>query len=381
MAVNGFVHLHTHSEFSLLDGAARLDGLVKRATELEMTSLALTDHGVMYGAVDFYSKCRAAGIKPIVGVEAYVANGDHREKTARTEKNAYHLLLLAKDLTGYKNLLKLTTIAAIEGFYYKPRIDHGLLEKYHEGIVATSACLGGEVCTALMKGDYQKARDIAGWYRDLFGPDNYYIEIQDHTLPQQIACNEQLIKIARELGLQVLCTNDVHYLGREDAYAHDVLLCIGTGSTIHDQNRLRYNAEEFYMKSPEEMSSIFRDFPAAVEQTLEISERCNLEMEFGKASLPAPGIPEGHSAQSYLKELAYQGLERRVGRLTDQYRERLEYELGVVEQTGFAQYFLIVRDFAMFAREKGIFFGVRGSAAGSLASFCVDITDNDPVDY
>jgi DNA polymerase-3 subunit alpha len=377
----GFVHLHTHSEFSLLDGAARLENLVKRAVELEMPALALTDHGVMYGAVDFYTKCKDAGIKPIVGVEAYVAPGDHKDKTPRTEKNAYHLLLLAKSLQGYKNLLKLTTVAAIEGFYYKPRIDHALLEQHHEGIVATSACLGGEVCSALMKGDYNKARDIAGYYKNLFGAENYYIEIQNHTLPQQIACNEQLLKIAKELNLQVICTNDVHYLGKDDAYAHDVLLCIGTGAQVADTNRLKYAADEFYMKSTQEMLSTFGDFAHTLDQTVEIADKCNLEIEFGKAPLPTPEIPEGHTAQSYLREIAYEGVRRKLGNLTDEYRERLDYELGIVEQTGFAQYFLIVRDFAMFAREKGIFFGVRGSAAGSLTSFGADITDIDPVDY
>ncbi|MEP6757515.1 MAG: DNA polymerase III subunit alpha [Chthonomonadales bacterium] len=381
MSSSGFVHLHTHSEFSLLDGAARLDKLVKRAAEMEMPALALTDHGVMYGSFDFYNKCKEAGIKPIVGVEAYVAPGSHKDKTPRTEKNAYHLLMLAKNEVGYKNLLKLTTFAAIDGFYYKPRIDHELIAKYHEGIIATSACLGSEVCQALLKGDYDKARDTAGWYRDLFGKENYFIEIQDHTLPEQRACNEQLIKIAKELGLDVVCTNDVHYLGKEDAYAHDVLLCIGTGAQVKDEKRLRYNADEFYMKSQQQMSTIFKEFPGAVEKTMEIASKCDLNLEFGRAPMPTPDIPEGHTAQTYLRELAYAGVERKVGAMTDKYRERLDYELSVVETTGFAQYFLIVRDFATFARDRGIFFGVRGSAAGSLTSFGADITDIDPLHY
>jgi len=381
MAGLGFVHLHTHSEFSLLDGAARLDGLVRRAVELEMPALALTDHGVMYGAVDFYLKCKDAGIKPIVGVEAYVAPGSHKEKTRNAEKNAYHLLLLAKNLQGYKNLLKLTTIAAIDGFYYKPRVDHELLAQYHEGIIATSACLSGEVCTALLKGNYKQARDIAAFYRDLFGSENYYLEIQNHTLPDQIRCNEDLLKIARELKLRVICTNDIHYLNRDDADAHEVLLCIGTGTTIHDKRRMKMDAQEFYMKSTQEMLAAFGEFPGALEQTVEIAEKCNLELEFGRAPLPAPGIPEGHTPISYLRELALEGMRRKVGKITEKHRERLDYELGIIEQTGFAQYILIVRDFALFAREKGIFFGVRGSAAGSFTSFCVDITDIDPVEY
>jgi len=375
----GFVHLHTHSEFSLLDGAARLDALVRRAADLQMPALALTDHGVMYGALDFYTKCRGAGIKPILGVEAYVAPGSHKEKRRGDEKTSFHLLLLARNLQGYKNLLKLTTAAAIDGFYYKPRIDHALLEKWHEGLIATSTCLGGEVCQALLKDDYPRALRIAGWHRDLFGPENYYIELQDHRIPEQARCNEGLLKIARDLGLATVCTNDIHYLTQGDAYAHGILLCIGTGATIHDQKKLEFKTDEFYMKSAEEMARLFP--PETLERTLEIAEKCSLELEFGRAPLPAPDLPDGRTPNTYLRELAEEGLARRLGTVPDRYRERLDYELGIIEQTGFAQYFLIVRDFARFARERGIFFGVRGSAAGSLTSFCVDITDIDPVDY
>src|SRR5687767_67483 len=294
-----FIHLHTHSEYSLLDGAARLDALVKRAAELEMPALALTDHGVMYGSLDFYTKCKDVGIKPIVGVEAYVAaSGNHQDRApaggGRSEKNAYHLLLLAKNRAGYSNLLKLTTAAAVDGFYYKPRIDRELLAAHKEGLIATSACLSGEVCCALLAGDYNKARDIAGFYRDLLGVDNYFIELQDHTLPRQRACNEQLLKIANELGLKFLCTNDVHYLGQKDAEAHDVLLCIGTGAQVDDPNRLRYEADQFYMKSAEEMAELFKDHPEALENTTLVAEMCDLELEFGRAPLPSPGLPPGH---------------------------------------------------------------------------------------
>lgn len=378
-----FVHLHTHSEFSLLDGAARLEALVQRAADLGMEALALTDHGAMYGALDFYDLCRKKGIKPILGVEAYITSGDLHEKKGRADKSAFHLLLLAENLAGYKNLLKLTTIAALEGFYYKPRIDHKTLEEHKEGLIVTSACLSGEVCTALLAGDYKKALAIAGYYRDLLGPDHYYIELQNHGLDRQTQCNAQLLKIARELGLGVLCTNDVHYLERADAEAHDVLLCIGTGATVEDQNRLRYDADQFYLKSPAEMAALFQDYPAALEQTVEIANRCSVELEFGRAPMPAPGIPPEHTPQSYLREQALLGLERKVGSppRKEQYMQRLEYELGIIEQTGFAPYFLIVRDFALFARKEGIFFGVRGSAAGSLTSYCLDITDIDPVDY
>jgi DNA polymerase-3 subunit alpha len=381
MSELGFVHLHTHSEYSLLDGAARLENLVQQAVALEMPALALTDHGVMYGAVEFYRQCKEAGIKPIIGVEAYITPGSHKEKSARAAKTNYHLLLLARNLQGYKNLLKLTTIAAIEGFYYKPRIDRELLQQYHEGLIATSTCLGGEICTLLLQGKYNEARDTAAFYRDLFGSENYYIELQNHLLPEQEATNQQLLQIARELKLRILCTNDIHYLHRDDADAHDVLLCIGTGSTVEEDDRLRFKTQEFYMKSAEEMRACFPDCPQALEQTLEIAERCDLELEFGRAPLPAPDIPEGMNAQEYLCQLAWEGLQRKLGKVPDKYRHRLQYELDIVEKTGFAQYFLIVRDFATFARARGIFFGVRGSAAGSLTSFCIDITDIDPVDY
>ncbi|HSV74691.1 MAG TPA: DNA polymerase III subunit alpha [Chthonomonadales bacterium] len=382
----GFVHLHTHSEFSLLDGAARLQDLVTRAAELEMPALALTDHGAMYGAFDFYHKCRAAGIKPIVGVEAYMAPGSRLARSASDgRRSAYHMVLLARNRTGYRNLLKLTTIAAVEGFYGKPRIDREALTQHSEGLVATSACLSGELCVALKAGDYARARDAAAFYRDLFGAENYFIEIQDHSLAEQRVCNEGLLKIARELGLKTICTNDVHYLRRDDAYAHDVLLCIGTGATYGEANRLRYDAEEFYMKTAAEMAAIFPDHPEALEQTLGVAEMCDLRLDYTdpaeRAKLPLPEVPEGRTPGEHLRDLALRGLNDRMPGVSDAYRERIEYELSVVEQTGFAQYFLIVRDFAQFARERGIFFGVRGSAAGSLTSFGVGITDIDPVEY
>lgn len=379
---SGFVHLHTHSEFSLLDGAARLDSLVKKAAELEMPALALTDHGVMFGAVDFYTKCRKAGIKPIVGVEAYVAPNSRHDRKPESGKSSYHLLLLAKNLTGYKNLLKLTTLAATEGFYSKPRVDHELLERFHEGVITTSTCLGSEVCSAISRGDYKEALRTAGWYRDVFGAENYFIELQDHTTQHQRDVNEYLIRISRDLKVPLIATNDIHYLNKDDAYAHDVLLCIGTGSQVSDEKRpLRFDADEYYMKSEAEMRLLFKEHPEALENTLHVAEMCDLELEFGRAPLPVPEMPEGLTPHQYLVQLTHDGLERRVGRVSDKYRERLNYELSVVEQTGFAQYFLIVRDFAKFARDRGIFFGVRGSAAGSLASFCADITDIDPVEY
>ena len=377
-----FVHLHCHSEFSLLDGANRLDPLIHRAAEMEMPALALTDHGVMYGTAEFYSKCKDHGVKPILGVEAYVAPRKHTDKQPRLDAAAYHMVLLARNQQGYKNLLKLTSIAALEGFYYKPRIDRDLIAKYCEGLIATSACLGGEVCSALLRGDYETARDTAAFYRDLFGAENYYIEIQNHNLPEQIRCNEDLLKIARELKLPVICTNDVHYLGSQDADAHDILLCIGTGANVNDTDRLRYATQEFYLKDAAEMKTIFRDYPYAVEQTLEIAARCDVELDFGRCPLPSPGIPEEYTPHEYLTQLAEEGIARKYGgRAPDAVYERLKYELGVIETTGFSQYILIVRDFAKFAEQRGISFGVRGSAAGSLTSYLVDITDIDPVEY
>ncbi len=380
--VGDFVHLHCHSEFSLLDGANRLDPLIKRTAELGMPALALTDHGVMYGTAEFYSKCKANGVKPILGVEAYVAPRNRKQKEPRLDNAAYHMVLLARNNQGYKNLLKLTSIAALEGFYYKPRIDRELLEKYHEGIIATSACLGGEVCSSLMRGDYETARNAAGYYRDLFGADNFYIELQNHSLPEQIRCNVDLLKIAHELKLPIICSNDVHYLGSQDANAHDILLCIGTGAVVTDTNRLKYATQEFYLKDAREMMELFREHPYAVEQTLEIAERCNVDLEFGRCPMPSPGIPDEYTPHQYLTKLSQDGLERKYnGKPSDIVRQRLEYELGIIEKTGFSQYILIVRDFAIFAEQKGIFFGVRGSAAGSLCSYLVDITDIDPVEY
>lgn len=378
-----FVHLHCHSEFSLLDGANRLDPLIKRAAELAMPALALTDHGVMYGTADFYSKCKNYGVKPILGVEAYVAPRSHRQKEARVDQAAYHMVLLARNAQGYKNLLRLTSIAALEGFYYKPRVDRELLKKFSEGLIGTSACLGGEICNALMRKDYEAARNAAAFYRDeVFGEANFYIEIQNHNLPEQIECNEYLLKIARELKLPVICSNDVHYLGGQDASAHDILLCIGTGATVHDTDRLKYATQEFYLKTSQEMKEIFKAWPESIEQTLGIAERCDVDLEFGRCPMPSPGIPAEFTPHEYLTHLAEEGLLRKYnGNPPEKVIDRLQYELGIIDKTGFSQYILIVRDFAKFAEEKGIFYGVRGSAAGCLASYLVDITDIDPVEY
>lgn len=384
MPDQSFVHLHTHSEFSLLDGAAQLDRLVEAAARLQMPALALTDHGKMFGAADFYLKCQKAGIKPILGVEAYVAPQGLRDKTPRPGKNHYHLLLLAQNDTGYQNLLALTTIASVDGFYSKPRIDHEVLARHSAGLICTSACLSGELCSYILAGDTEKALHTAAMYRDIFGPERYFIEVQDQGLPDQVTCNTELIRIARELGLRLVGTNDVHYIERDDSYAHDVLLCIGTGASVNDPGRLKYDAHEFYLKSAEEMRRVLDELPGAADQTLAIAEMCDVKLPIGdarRAQLPVPETPDGLSPIEYLRRLALEGLERKLGEITPTYADRLDYELSVIDQTGFAPYFLIVRDFALFARNRGIFFGVRGSAAGSLVSYCIDITDIDPVDY
>ncbi len=383
MTSSDFVHLHCHSEFSLLDGANKLGHLIKRAAEMEMPAIALTDHGVMFGVGDFYGKCHDAGIKPVLGVEAYVAPRRYTDKQPKLDQSAYHMVLLARNNAGYRNLLKLTSIAALEGFYYKPRVDRDLLQTYSEGVIATTACLGSEINQALLQNDYEKARDACAFYRDTFGAENYYVELQNHNLPEQIHCNSQLLKIARELHLPVICSNDVHYLTAGDADAHDILLCIGTGATVTDESRLRYATQEFYLKSAQQMKELFGAMdPHCIENTLAIAERCNVELEFGRCPLPSPGIPEHLTPHEYLTQLAYEGLSARFGSSPPpQVSDRLKYELDIIQSTGFSQYILIVRDFADFAAKKGIFFGVRGSAAGSLTSYLVGITDIDPVEY
>lgn len=376
-----FVHLHTHTEYSLLDGANRIQPLVNKALSMGMPALAITDHGVMSGAIEFYQACLDAGIKPIIGCEVYVAPRKRTDRDPRKDSSAFHLLLLAQNPTGYKNLIRLSTIASLEGFYYKPRVDHEVLQQYSEGLIATSGCLSSEVCIALIQRDYDKALRIAGFYRDLFGKENYFIELQDHGLSEQKAIREGLIKLSRELGVPLICTNDVHYLSAEDARAHDVLLCVQTGKTIHDEDRLRYGSNEFYLKSPEQMAQLFPDHPEALENTLRIAEMVDLRLEFGRVHLPEPDLPPEYTAIQYLAHLAREGMKQRYNPVTPQVEQRLAYELDVIDRTGFAPYFLIVRDFAQFARDRGIFFGVRGSAAGSMVSYCIGITDIDPIDY
>lgn len=376
-----FVHVHNHTEYSLLDGANRIPEMVARSKELGMDALAITDHGVMFGVMEFSIECQKKGIKPIIGVEAYVAPNGHLKKDGKEENETYHQLLLAKDLEGYRNLCKLSTIAALSGYYYKPRIDHDLLRQYSKGVIGTSTCLGSEICQELLKGDYARAQYLAGMYAEIFGEGNYFIELQDHRLPEQAQIREPLLRIARELKLPLIATNDAHYLCKTDSTPHDVLLCIQTGSLVADTKRMKFQTEEFYLKSPEEMSDLFKESPEAIENSLRIAEMCNVELGKQHANMPDPELPAGETSMSYLKKLAREKLAERIVNADENALKRLDYELDVIDKTGFASYFLLVREFAQFTRDQGIYFGVRGSAAGSLVSYCLGITDVDPIEY
>jgi DNA polymerase-3 subunit alpha len=354
--------------------------MVKRAKELGMDSLAISDHGVMFGVMEFYMAAKKQGVKPILGVEAYVAPNGHEKRGGRVDNESYHLLLLAKDLEGYRNLCQLSTIAALQGYYYKPRIDHDLLRKYSKGIIGTSTCLGSEVCQALLNDEYDRAQYLAGMYAEIFGEGNYFIELQDHRLAEQAKIREPLIKIARELKLPLIATNDAHYLCKTDAKPHDVLLCIQTGANVSDEKRMRFETDEFYLKSPDDMAALFKDVPEALENTLMVAEMCNVELDKQRAPMPQPSVPEGKTSTEYLREIALERLPKRV-KHPEAALERLEYELDVIQRTGFEDYFLLVKEFAEATRDRGIFFGVRGSAAGSLVSYCIGITDVDPVEY
>ncbi|MBL8048187.1 MAG: DNA polymerase III subunit alpha [Chthonomonas sp.] len=376
-----FVHLHNHTEYSLLDGANKIPELVARAKSLGQESLAITDHGVMFGAMEFNFECRKQGIKPILGMEAYVAPNGHLLREGRQENQTYHLLLLAKNLEGYRNLCRLHTIAALQGFYYKPRIDHELLREHARGLIGSTTCLGSEVNQLLLEDRYDEAKERAAMYRDIFDEGSYFVELQDHRLPEQHKCNEGLIKIAHELKLPLVATNDAHYLCRESNAAHDVLLCIGTGAMLNDTKRLKFSTDEFYIKSGEEMAALFPDHPEAIENTAMFAEMCDVDLGKMRAPMPQPKLEGGMDSSGYLRHLAEEGLKTRVETLNDEAWERLNYELQVIESTKFEDYFLLVREFANFTRESGIAYGVRGSAAGSLISFCIGITDVDPLKY
>ncbi len=372
-----FTHLHVHSEYSLLDGLCRVGALVGRARELGMDSLALTDHGVLYGAIEFYTAAADAGLNPIIGVEGYLAPQRVESRTP-ADKQPYHIVLLAKNEVGYRNLLALVTRSHVEGFYYKPRIDRRWLVERAQGLIVLSACNNGEIPRLIAGGRRDEAAAAARWYREVFGED-FYLEIQDHGNPEHRAVFRQVLEIGRELGIPVVATNDVHYLYREDASTHDILLCIGTNTTIHDERRLRLDGDSFYLKSPAEMAELFADLPDAIENTRRVAEKCQLRLDFNRLHLPEVEIPPGLTAFEYLAQMARDGLKRRYGEPSEELWRRLEYELDVIRQTGFANYILVVWDLARFARERGILFGVRGSAAASLVLYSLGVTEVDPV--
>ncbi|MCD4783877.1 MAG: DNA polymerase III subunit alpha [Candidatus Eremiobacteraeota bacterium] len=376
-----FVHLHTHSEYSLLDGLIRIKGMVKRVKEMGMSAVALTDHGVMCGTIEFYKEATAAGIKPIVGVEIYVAKRSLYDKTPE-DSSSYHLVLLAKNALGYKNLCKLASIASLEGFYYNPRIDRELLRKYSEGLIGLSGCLKGEVQSFLLKGEYERAKEIALDYKSIFAPGDFYIELMDHGIMEQKKILPMQVQLAGETDIKLVATNDAHYIKQKDSIAHDVLLCIQTGKTLDDPNRMRYSKDQFYLKSQEEMKMIFPDYPSAITNTVEVAEKCNLQLDLNRNILPDFDVPEGFTKESYLEHICREGTNERYGGMTPELEERLKTELEVINGRGLAAYFLIVWDFIKYAKKHKIPVGPgRGSAAGSLLAYTMGITDVDPIKY
>lgn len=379
----GFVHLHVHTEYSLLDGSNKISEYVARVKELGMDSAAITDHGVMYGVIDFYREAKKAGINPILGCEVYVAPGSRfdREITGGDDRY-YHLVLLAENNTGYANLMKIVSKGFVDGYYYKPCVDKELLREYHEGIIALSACLAGEVQRYLVRGLYEDAKEKALEYQDIFGKGNYFLELQDHGIPEQKLVNQRLLQMSEELGIELAATNDVHYTYAEDEKPHDILLCIQTGKKLADENRMRYEGGQYYVKSQEEMAALFPYARQAVENTQKIADRCHVEIEFGVTKLPKYDVPDGMTSWEYLNKLCYEGLEQRYGEGAQENRERLKYELDTIQNMGYVDYFLIVWDFIKYAKDHGIAVGPgRGSAAGSIVSYCLGITDIDPLRY
>lgn len=378
-----FAHLHVHTEYSLLDGSNKIKEYVARVKALGMDSAAITDHGVMYGVIDFYREAKNQGINPILGCEVYVApNSRFDREVTGGEDRYYHLVLLAENNEGYANLMKIVSKGFVEGYYYKPRVDKEVLREYHSGIIALSACLAGEVSRYLMKGLYEEAKKAALEYRDIFGEDHFYLELQDHGLPDQALVNQQLLKMSQETGIELVATNDVHYTYAEDEKAHDILLCIQTGKKLSDENRMRYEGGQYYVKSEEEMGALFPYALQALDNTQKIADRCFVEIEFGVTKLPKYDVPSGYTSWEYLQKLCYEGLEKRYGERADELRERLDYELGTIKNMGYVDYFLIVWDFIKYAKDHGIAVGPgRGSAAGSIVSYCLEITTIDPIRY
>ena len=378
--MNKFVHLHLHSEYSLLDGSTRINLLPKRVKELGMDAVALTDHGNMYGAIAFYKACKDEGIKPILGCEVYVSEKDMTIKD-KTNKR-FHLILLAENNEGFKNIMKIVSLGFVDGYYYKPRVDKEVLKKYAKGVIATSACLGGEVQRLILDRDLKAARAAALEYRKIFGENNFFLELQDHGMPEQARVNRELVKISHELNFPLTVSNDVHYLNKEDAKSHDILLCIQTGKTINEENRMKFPSDEFYLKSPDEMAVLFPENKDALENTVKIAKRCNVEIKFHEQHLPEFAVPEGYTHEDYLKKLALDGMYARYENVTDEIKERFDFEFNTIKNMGFVDYFLIVWDFIRYARKHEIQVGPgRGSAAGSLISYCLGITDVDPLKF
>ena len=378
-----FVHLHTHTEYSLLDGSNKIKEYVARVKELGMNAAAITDHGVMYGVIDFYKECHKQGIRPILGCEVYVAPGSRFDReTSHGEDRYYHLVLLAENNIGYQNLMKLVSIGFVDGYYYKPRIDMEVLEKYHQGLIALSACLAGEVPRYLQRGMYDEAKEIALHFQDIFGVGNYFLELQNHGIEAQEYVNQELVRLSKETGIELVCTNDIHYTYAEDAEPHDVLLCIQTGKKLSDEDRMRYEGGQFYVKSEDEMRKLFPYAPQALENTQKIADRCDVTIEFGVTKLPHYRVPEGYDSWTYLNKLCYDGLQERYGAGAEELKPRLEYELNTIRKMGYVDYFLIVWDFINYARTHDIPVGPgRGSAAGSLVSYTTGITNIDPIRY
>ena len=378
-----FTHLHVHTEYSLLDGSNKIKEYVARVKELGMDSAAITDHGVMYGVIDFYRAAREAGINPILGCEVYVAPGSRFDREVGSgDDRYYHLVLLAENNQGYSNLMKIVSKAFVEGFYYKPRVDLELLEKYHEGIIALSACLAGEVARYLARGMYEDAKIAALRYQDIFGKGNFFLEMQDHGIPEQQLVNQRQIQLSKETGIELVVTNDIHYTYAEDAKPHDILLCIQTGKKLDDENRMRYEGGQYYVKSPQEMEALFPYAKQALENTQKIADRCEVEIEFGVTKLPKYDVPDGMTSWEYLNKLCWEGLEKHYGAPSRELKERLRYELDTIRSMGYVDYFLIVWDFIKYAKDHGIAVGPgRGSAAGSIVSYCLEITNIDPIRY
>ena len=377
-----FVHLHVHSEYSLLDGACRIDGMMDRVKELGQSAIAITDHGVMYGCIDFYKAAKAAGVKPIIGCEVYVARRNMSDRVHGIDNDPYHLVLLCKNRQGYENLCRMVSEAFVSGFYGKPRVDLNLLRQYHEGLIATSACLAGAIPQYLMEEDYASAKEYALKLADIFGEDNFYLELQDHGIEAQRPVNQGVMRLARETGLPLIVTNDAHYLRREDASMQDVLLCIQTGRTVDEENRMKFETEEFYLKSEEELRQLFPGCEDAFENTVRIADRCNLEFTFHEYHLPSFPVPEGYTNEDYFRKICMDGFRERYENPPREYVDRLEYEIGVISRMGYVNYYLIVWDFIRYAKEQGIPVGPgRGSGAASIVAYCMHITEVDPMKY